>query len=849
MAEKVVVFRDNQELQADDFINQQAWGQQALDHVVNDTITGGRAYWGFDLTKAAATTIKTSPGRLYNAGSIYAREDEVSVDLYAQLPVTARKYFAVVAWGQTVDEDIQPRNFLLDADTGMAEPQSVPMQRTRYCNVSTLAGTESADPQQPVPDATYTTIGYVLCDPAGILSVQQSGFMQVDNLALVGAGLRGMLGWRAIIDSSLATLRTDLANLAKQLLLYTPLSDFQKLVDLVGELWNLAHQQAPPSFKYYGTDRFLDTSQSDTVGNVDGAYAAQVNEGLRFPGGGAGWQGPLQLLNPSEPVIQSYDGFLLPRPSGSRVRYDCSFPNLPFVPVRILSFGYWTFNCKHLTPARWRYRCGPHFTPSPPAQVWWYQNQYDPTRILAFDTEIATWVTVDWGDTVAHVERSPYYPRAGWDRWNRYWRDWVDVDYWAKVYTDYSHSGNHCAQTFYNAQDGWLSGITLYSHKVLNQPITLVISGCTDDGMPDHSNQTLRRVVLDAAAVETCYGEPILAGDVLVPVVTTRTRYTTLPPAAPSTFPGQTWQEYAAAQAEVVAVTVEDGTETFVSYTSMPTYISPIRISFPPVFLRGGQHVAIHAHSTFDHEFSFCDQDSCYQVHQGHFWRHDGSAFSRWGPGPRTLRFLAHFATWGRWGDQTSPGGQLTYQINMQPLQLAGGIGSVDVLAEAIAPAATDLNFSVMVGGVWRKFEQDFAALSGSDALLPFRIELMGTTDLMPGISLTKSQVALTKAAQPTFHHISKPISLATATTSVKVTTRLNNYVEVHHNCNVSLHYGATNNTSGTAIDQMSDDGTTIMRTTTFTTASITSYVIKIDGATDGVGDNFFVSERITFAT
>ena len=120
------------------------------------------------------TTLKTSQGHLFNAGKVYVREDEVSIDLYNQLPVTARKWFAVVAWGQTVDEDIQPRIILIDADTGMAEPQSVAMRRTRYCNVNTVAGVESADPQQPSVGAQYTPVGFVLCNPTGIISVQQS---------------------------------------------------------------------------------------------------------------------------------------------------------------------------------------------------------------------------------------------------------------------------------------------------------------------------------------------------------------------------------------------------------------------------------------------------------------------------------------------------------------------------------------------------------------------------------------------------------------------------------------------------------------------------------------------------
>ena len=404
--EKMVIFRDNQELQADDFLNQQGWVQQSLDHIVLDALNPDKAYSGFTISKAAQTTIKTSQGRLYSGGAVYLREDEVSIDLYNQLPVTAKKYFAVVIWGQTIDEDIQPRNFLIDADTGMAEPQSVAMQRTRYCNVSTVAGNESADPQYPAVEATYLLVGYVLCDPTGIISFTQVTSTQLDNLELVAARTAQLEAWRGIAQGMIDTLRTDLANLASQLLNYTLLTQFQQLVDIVNELWTYAHR--PAAFQWYGTDRFLDEDWSDPASSIGGAYAARIEEGLRFPPGGVGWVGKLQLLNPGEPVVQSWDGFTLPKPSGSRVRYDCSFPERPWTPVRLLTWGFWNFQVRHLTPSRWRFRYGPYFVPWPAASVWWFEAQRDPTyHILSFYTE--TWELVEWQQTMIHNEDNLYW--------------------------------------------------------------------------------------------------------------------------------------------------------------------------------------------------------------------------------------------------------------------------------------------------------------------------------------------------------------------------------------------------------------------------------------------------------
>jgi hypothetical protein len=830
--EKMVIYRDNQELQADDFLNQQGWAQQALDHVVLDAINTDKAYAGFRLTKAAATTIKTSPGRLYSGGLVYAREDEVSLDLYNQLPVTARKYFAVIAWGQSVDEDIQPRNYLLDADTGMAEPQSVAMQRTRYCNVSTVGGTESADPQFPPVDATYCVLGYVLCDPAGIVSFLQETSTQLDNLELMAARVKALEQWRAIAQGMIETLRTDLANLAAQLLNYTLLTQFQQLVDIVNELWELAHR--PAGFKFYGNDRFLEDGLSDTASVFEGAYSAKVDEGLRFPGGGAGWIGKIALGNPSEPVIQSWDGFMLPKPSGSRVRYDCSFPDLPWTPVRVLSWGFNNnISCRQLTPSRWRFRCGLPYIPFPASSVWWFEAQRDPTyQILSFTGEVS-FAQSTWSETMLRDEESVYYPRHGYDRWKYYWRDWVEHAYWAKVYSDFTHTGNHGAQVFYNAQDGWLSGITVFAHRQLNQPLTLVISGCANDGTPDHNNHTLRRVVLDATSITQCYGQPIYAGDIIETGIVTKEMYipyaeTNAPPGSILTSP----------KSAIVYQQV---------FKAIPTYIYPLRINFPPVFLTQGKHFAIHAVSTFDHEFSFCDKDDAYQVCQGQFWYYEAPNFKMWPSGPRVMRFQAHFATWGRWGGQTSPGGQLRYEVTLQPLILAGGIGAIDVLAETIIPAATDLHFEVQVGGVWKPFQQDFA-LSDTTGALQFRVVFTGTTDLMPGVSQINSEIELTKAAALTFHHVSKPVVVTGGSTQPRVITKLLNFQGgAVHTCAVKVSAGGAASVAGTDADELLDDGT-LVRTTTFTTASNTSFRVIINGTTNGVATPFVVGERIFFA-
>jgi hypothetical protein len=811
--EHKVIFRDNQELQGGDLNNQQDFAQSAIDHVVLDTIEPGKAYSGFALTKGSATTVQVAPGRLYSAGEVFARDELVTLDLYNDLPVTTKRQFAIVCWGQEVSEDIQPRNFVTDAKTGAAEPQSVAMETTRYCNVNYVRGIESADPQFPTIDANVLLIGYVLCDPTGILTIQQSTATQVPNLAHVADEVGDLQTWQQQISGAIDTLRTDLANIARRFDNYVTTTTFQRLVDLVNIIYNKVF--SPGTYIFYGNDNFLDETQSAVGTTVDGAYSATVREGLRFPGGGAGSTGVLELLNANEPAIQAYDTFILPKPSGSRVRVDCSFPDYTWVLERILASAYWaSFTFRHLTWTRHRHRCGPHFLPSPSSTIWWYNSANDPVEAnLSIDGE--SWTTVPWSTTIVHDDH-PDFPRFDSKRFKFFWHDFCTRHHWAKNYTNYSHGANIHGQSFLNSQDGWLESITVFSHKTdYFQPLTILIVECDDHGAPDMS-RGIRRVVLDADGVEAAYAAPVVQGDVL----------------------------------SINNIVYQwDGSSYDVR---IPRNVKPLRLRFPPVFLKAGQVYSFLLLSTYDHQFSVSDRNEAFHVHQGYFWSFDGvGRLVKWTSTVKSLRFRAHFCTWGLYGQNPNTNGQVNYAIDLQPLQLSGGIGSIDVLADTIIPPATDLSYQIQISGVWVPFagDPDTPSLALNPALLPFRVVFSGTTDLMPGLSLTNSQVKLERAMATAFHHISTTITLGTPTNSIKVIVKMLNFVEAHHDCTITLHYAGPTHKSADVVADVTLDDDTIQRTATFNVSSVSSFQVEIDGATDGVGDNFVVAQAIRYAT
>ena len=127
MAEKEVLFEDNMETQAQDFNNLQDWIGKSIDDIVVDAVDAGNAYTGLGISKAAATQVTIAPGRLYWGGAVYIMEDPVTIDFQTVpggMPVTQQRQVAIVAWGSTITTDVQPRNFVVDADTGQAQPES-----------------------------------------------------------------------------------------------------------------------------------------------------------------------------------------------------------------------------------------------------------------------------------------------------------------------------------------------------------------------------------------------------------------------------------------------------------------------------------------------------------------------------------------------------------------------------------------------------------------------------------------------------------------------------------------------------------------------------------------------------
>lgn len=758
--ERTVIYRDRQELQSADLNATQEFARASLDHVVRDSIEGGKAYAGFSASKTSATEVTLSPGRLYAAGAVYARGEDIVVDLFNVLPLITKKRVAIVAYGQEVETDVQPRDFLIDAQTGTTEPQSVAMESLRRAEISTVAGTEGPDPSYPATDANVTVIAYVLLDTTGVVSIEQWQATQLPNLRNIAGRTSALESWRGQISGQVDTLRTDLSALADRM---TGFATKAEIAELTEELEVIRQEvYAPASYVFYGTEHFLTEDGSNTA-HPD--YDAVVEEGIRFPHTGS-QTAELALLNPNNVYVSATSGFVLPKYSHA-IRLDLTGYSSE---ARLAQHTYETTQIRQLARARTRLRYGSSKTVCTNAR-WWRQGTYDPVANV-FRIGAETW-------EVAADDRRNALINHRWIRVTRFWVDTYDEPYWEHVTTSDTINGQQVAQTFLNSQDGWLSQVGLYfSRKAATGDVTLLVA-------------------------ETAYGMPDLSR------VISRT---TLP----------------VADIQVGAISTEAG---------LPSLIET-RVPITPTYLRAGRRYALVLVTTGDHYVAMTNTDN--GVVQGTFFvSTDGAFFA--GNLVDDMKLRLYFAKFER----------PRVSVELTSFQLAGGILDLDVTLPGITPPACRSDIEVQVNGAWVALDVAPSGpdLTGLPALLPARLTLTGTTDLMPGFGTTGSQAVVTRP-KTAFTWVSNARALGSPTTSIKVVTDLQFYVEADHDCTVSLLTGVA--LDGTEAADVVEDVTlpdgTIRRTSIFNVTAVSDYAVKIVGSTVSAASVFHVSEMIEYA-
>lgn len=264
------------------------------------------------------------------------------------------------------------------------------------------------------------------------------------------------------------------------------------------------------------------------------------------------------------------------------------------------------------------------------------------------------------------------------------------------------------------------------------------------------------------------------------------------------------------------------------------------RVAVTPTFLKSGKRYALVLTSNANHKIGMA---SGQQYLDGtFFYSTDGAYFQ----GDLTKDMLLEL-----WGARFAAP---QVSIELEPINLDGGIRNIDILASLIEPASTDLIFEVRPSGsgAWYPLAtEDLTAFNATPPLAQFRARFVGTRDMMPGVMLTGSRVKISRP-KTALTHVSDVITLASASDDIYVKLIAEGFDETPHDLSCQLRdiVGAVTEvpdaTTTVALADLPDVQNRIERTYRFQLGTARStFRLIIGGATNSAGNTFHVSERV----
>lgn len=187
-------------------------------------------------------------------------------------------------------------------------------------------------------------------------------------------------------------------------------------------------------------------------------------------------------------------------------------------------------------------------------------------------------------------------------------------------------------------------------------------------------------------------------------------------------------------------------------------------------------------------------------------------------------------------------------EVQLNPLQLAGGIVGIDINADTSLPGGTQIDFQVQQNGNWISLAEG-TTLTGLPALLPFKAILTGSTSVMPGLGLLSNSRVRTTRPRSDVNHISKERTVPSSNT-IHVDLRIDGWREGHHTnvCKIltGTSFATQTSPASTVVETPIEDANARIIHYIFTMSpNVTSYKIQISGTTDNVATPYVGSERV----
>jgi hypothetical protein len=752
--ENRVVFYEGMDVDPQDHNNLQIFVQDSLDHVVSDTITKAQRYAGFQVGKTAITTVSVDPGRLYSGGKRYAKNAATVQDFITSLPIAGKKIVSVVVWGQESDTNVTPREFLINEETGAAEPRAVAMTKARIANVQFASGTEAPDPTPPIVDVGYTRVANITLSTTGVEKIEMIVDNAVENLDAIGDRAESLEAFEAEAKPKIQTLSSDLASLANQL----KATGSQALLERM--LQRLAVIEFKDQIPLGAVDSYADYFLSQDRVNLSHPNShCKVGEGVRFPDFNAA-ESQLQIFDPMNPKVMIKGGVMFPAYDRQVWQSNTNYSS----ETQIAGYSYQSFEMQEKTMSRQRVRYGSEFTVCTNS-TFWATGTYDyftqtfkrgDETFQVSDPQILDTQVINFDANGTAINHS-------YLRLREIFVDSVDEPYWDKVTIPHTVNGAQIAETFLQGQDIWLDAVGLYFTRLANSG-SLTVSICE----------------------VTKFGTPNLNSVI---------------------------------------------SHTTIDRSQMQAYPAETVVGLQPVFLQAGKRYAILLTTAADHWVGMTKGED---FTQGTFFYVLDGSYAQ-GDGTRDLMFNLYRAKFR----------QNRTVVEFSSLSLAGGMLSIDINADVIAPNSTQLTYEIKPegSGTWYNLLDVNNYMLGQGGSIPvltgFRAVLTGTVDMMPVLKLSGSLVRISRP-DVTRTEISDVFTLPAATTNIHVIERYEGIDTDHHFAGVRLRTGSGYNTLVNPVASTQERGVDelgqnwIERHYVFALgAAVNSYVVQHDATTD----------------
>ena len=204
------------------------------------------------------------------------------------------------------------------------------------------------------------------------------------------------------------------------------------------------------------------------------------------------------------------------------------------------------------------------------------------------------------------------------------------------------------------------------------------------------------------------------------------------------------------------------------------------RMTIPPTFLESGKRYALVFVSNANHRFGMASGQS--YLDGTFFYSTDGEYYL----GDLTKDLMIQ--VWGAKFENAQ------VAIELEALNLDGGIDSIDIEASMVKPGSADVIYEVQPNGTgaWLPLnETNVSAFATMPPLCRFRARFVGTRDMHVGVRLTGSEVRLARP-KTVMKHVSDEKGLTSPSDEIRVRYELEGFDPVAHTFDCKLRVGGS---------------------------------------------------------